>query len=233
MNAPQTAIFKIPTTLEELPSHPNEGFDRFVRAVGDGRLKPGETLTQAQLCEFLDISLSPLRETLVLLEEYGLISVKARAGLTVVNPELSFVRENYQFRILIETEALATFVANISKDWLSAVRAHQQAVKEELEDEHHGHDALVKFVALDEFIHSNIVAAMKNKSIQSTHLRLLQNIRMVRTMHETVAYRSHLIHASQEHLELLDCIQTKDLDKAKATLQRHFESSIYRAIVSP
>lgn len=223
----------IPTRLEELPAHPNEGFDRFVRALGDGRLQPGTTLTQAQLCNFLDLSLSPLRETLVLLEEYGLIKIKPRAGLTIVNPELAFVRENYQFRILIETEALSTFISNVPEGWVDAVRAHQKKVLAELEDEKTHNEAMAKFVAFDEFLHSSFVAALKNKSIQATHLRLLQNIRMVRAMHETVTYRSHLSDGGKEHLDLLDSIEARDKERASATLRRHFEASIYRAVVSP
>lgn len=223
----------IPTRIEELPAHPNEGFDRFVRALGDGRLQPGTTLTQAQLCDFLDLSLSPLREALVLLEEYGLVKIKPRAGLTIVNPELAFVRENYQFRILIETEALNAFIDSVPDGWINAVRSHQEEVLTELAEEKTHTEAMAKFVAFDEFLHSSFVAALKNKSIQATHLRLLQNIRMVRTMHETVTYRRHLADGGREHLDLLDSIETKDKQKAAATLRRHFESSIYRAVVSP
>ncbi len=74
-----TASVQIPSSLEELPRHRNAGFDRFMQALGDGLLKPGVTLTQAQLCSLLDLSISPLRETLVLLEEYGLIEIKPRS----------------------------------------------------------------------------------------------------------------------------------------------------------
>lgn len=222
----------IPETLEELPKHWNAGFEKFVQAVGDGRLPPGTTLTQAQLCNLLNLSLTPLRETLVLLEEYGLIEVKQRSGVTILNPELSFVRENYQFRILIEEEALRSFVAKPPQDWLRAVYDRHVVLLEALQKEPDNMTAVAAFVALDQFLHSGFVQALNNKSILATHSRLQQNIRMVRTMQPSAAYLRNILDAAQEHLALLDQIKAGNLEGAAQCLRRHFEASIYRAVVA-
>ncbi|MDA4848721.1 GntR family transcriptional regulator [Hoeflea poritis] len=231
----QTTLEKIhiPASIDELPKHPNIGFEKFVEAVGNGRLRPGTTLTQAQLCDFLDVSLSPLRESLVLLEEYGLIEVKQRSGITIINPELSFVRENYQFRILIEIEALRAFVANVPEGWLAAVRDRHKSVMATIDKGKRDMEAIEAFVALDQFVHSSFVTALGNKSILSTHNRLQQNIRMVRAMQGTTAYENNLLEAGREHLELFERIEAGDLEGASRCLRRHFESSIYRAVVFP
>ncbi|MBK8084216.1 MAG: GntR family transcriptional regulator [Devosia sp.] len=63
-----------------------------------GRLEAGMVVTQNELCDLLGLSLSPLRETLVLLEEFGLVEIKPRTGIRIVYPEVAFIRENYQFR---------------------------------------------------------------------------------------------------------------------------------------
>lgn len=226
------APIHIPETLEELPKHWNAGFEKFIQAVGAGRLPPGTTLTQAQLCDLLELSLTPLRETLVLLEEYGLIEVKQRAGVTILNPELSFVRENYQFRILIEEEALRSFVTSVPKGWLDAVRDRHLYLIERLAQNPESMDDVVAFVVLDQFVHSSFVEALNNKSILATHNRLQQNIRMVRTMQKNAAYVQNLLSAANEHLALLDQIKSKDHEGAAQCLRRHFEASIYRAVVS-
>ncbi len=223
----------IPASIDELPKHPNIGFEKFVEAVGNGRLRPGTTLTQAQLCDFLDVSLSPLRESLVLLEEYGLIEVKQRSGITIINPELSFVRENYQFRILIEIEALRAFVANVPDGWLAAVRDRHKTVMASMDKGKRNMEAIEAFVALDQFVHFSFVSALGNKSILATHNRLQQNIRMVRAIQGTTAYENNLLEAGREHLELFERIEANDLEGASRCLRRHFESSIYRAVVFP
>ena len=86
--------------------HDNEGYRRFREALQSGKLEAGMVVTQHDLCELLGLSLSPLRETLVLLEEFGLVEIKPRTGIRIVYPEVAFIRENYQFRIMIEVYAL-------------------------------------------------------------------------------------------------------------------------------
>lgn len=230
----QTTMTKIniPSTVDELPKHSNAGFEKFVKSVGDGILKPGTVMTQAQLCDFLGMSLTPLRETIVLLEEYGLVEIKQRTGITIINPELSFVRDNYQFRIMIEIEALKVFVNTVTEDWLTQVRARHEELIAQLKKDSRDAKALEGFVALDQFVHSSIVGAMGNKSVLSTHNRLQQNIRMARAKNQGPAYANLLLQAGAEHLELLDRVEAQDHEGAAQCLRRHFESSIYRTIVA-
>lgn len=97
----------------------NEGYRRFRVALQEGRLRAGMNVTQNELCDILGLSLSPLRETLVLLEEFGLVEIKPRTGIRIVYPEVAFIRENYQFRIMIETHAIRVFAASVSREWLA------------------------------------------------------------------------------------------------------------------
>src|SRR5262245_45329268 len=76
--------------------HDNEGYRRFRDAMQSGKLQAGMVVTQNELCDLLGLSLSPLRETLVLLEEFGLVEIKPRTGIRIVYPEVAFIRENYQ-----------------------------------------------------------------------------------------------------------------------------------------
>ncbi len=222
----------IPSKIDELPKHPNEGFEKFVNAVGEGRLKPGTVLTQAQLCEFLGVSLTPLREAIVLLEEYGLIEIKQRTGITILNPELSFIRENYQFRVMIEIEALNAFAHSVSKDWLEQVRARHVELIAALKKDKKDMVAAEAFVALDQFVHTSIVSALGNRSVLATHNRLQQNIRMARVIHRSASFTESLVTAAEEHLEIIDRIEAEDTEGASACLRRHFESSIYRTIIT-
>ena len=71
----------------------NEGYRRFREAMQAGILTPGMVVTQNELCELIGLSLSPLRETLVLLEEFGLVEIKPRTGIRIVYPEVALIRE--------------------------------------------------------------------------------------------------------------------------------------------
>lgn len=227
---PDTEI-QIPTTHDQLPRHENECFDKFMRAVANGDLRAGMTMTQAELCDFLGISRSPLREALTLLEEYGLIEVRQRSGISIVQPELSFVREKYQFRIIIEVEAMREFVETVSDAWLDKVLKRHQELIEMMEGPASDPDVFEAFVTLDSYMHLSFVEALKNRTVLDTHIRLLQNIRMVRATQEKHSTRNMLLKAAQEHLELLDKIRERDFQSAADCLRRHFEASIYRTVL--
>lgn len=228
----ETATFEIPRSLDALPKHPNVGVERFSVALTDGTLTPGETVTQAELCEILDLSLSPLRETLVLLEEYGLVQVKPRAGITIANPEMDFVRESYQFRILIEVEALKTYIKTVPLHEVEALQVRQTEIIQGLSE--NPDDAVIEsFRAYDHFLHNCIVEAMGNKHILAIHKRLQQNLRNFRSLHRSVNFVGNLITAGQEHLALLERIAARDVEGAERVLRRHFESSVFRVVVAP
>lgn len=228
----ETIDFDIPRSLDALPKHPNVGVERFSLALTDGTLTPGETVTQAELCEALQLSLSPLRETLVLLEEYGLVEVKPRAGILIANPEMNFVRESYQFRILIEVEALKTYIKGAPPHVVEALQNRQSEIVRDLRGD--ATDAAIEsFLAYDHFLHACFVEAMNNKHILATHNRLQQNLRNVRSLHRSANFVDNLLMAGQEHLDLLERIAARDIDGAERVLRRHFESSAFRVFVAP
>ena len=163
--------------------HDNEGYRRFREALQSGKLEAGMVVTQHDLCELLGLSLSPLRETLVLLEEFGLVEIKPRTGIRIVYPEVAFIRENYQFRIMIEIYALRSFGDTVTEEWLANMRESHEACRRNLTDGGVFEEAQLRFLALDNRMHREIVEALDNRSILDTHQRLQDNIRMAQQVH--------------------------------------------------
>ncbi len=90
------------------------GYAAFREALLAGAIQMGGTLTQNELCKILGMSLSPLRTTMTLLESDGLIRVRKRAGVQVFYPDVGFIRSNFQFRAMIEREAMVRFTETIA-----------------------------------------------------------------------------------------------------------------------
>jgi DNA-binding GntR family transcriptional regulator len=208
----------------------NEGYRRFRAALQEGTLKAGMTVTQSELCETLGLSLSPLRETLVLLEEFGLVEVKPRTGIRIVYPEVSFIRENFQFRIMIETHAIRVFAAGVGKPWIAEMRQKHEASRAELSREL-TEAAQEKFLTLDRSMHRSFVEALGNRAILVTHSRLQDNLYMVRRVHQPV-FNSQLIATIDEHTRILDCLEQRDVEGAAASLEAHFRASTYRTFAA-
>ena len=206
----------------------HQGYIRFVEAVSAGEIEPGSSMTQSQLCAVLDMSLTPLRETLILLEEYGLVTSKPRAGLTVVFPDVSFYRENIQFRTMIETYCLKTGIERFTRDWLEAQKARHARGAELLADESAFEAAKTEMRLLDQQFHTDIVGILQNRSVSFTHEHVFVNLRISRQVHRKSEFRQQLIDTVGEHMAVLDAIEDKDASRAVAALERHFQASTHR-----
>ena len=75
--------------------------------VTGGALVPGQRLSEAALCESLDISRSTVREAFRVLTKEGLLSHEPNKGVSVVVPSMASIIDIYRVRRMIECQALA------------------------------------------------------------------------------------------------------------------------------
>ena len=210
----------------------NEGYRRFRAAMQEGKLQPGMVVTQNELCDLLGLSLSPLRETLVLLEEFGLVEIKPRTGIRIVYPEVAFIRENYQFRIMIEEFALRSFGNTVTADWLENMRESHVECRRNLTDGGPFQEEQLRFLSLDMRFHREIVEALDNRAILDTHSRLQENIRMAQQVHRRPGFRGALLETVDEHLKVLDALAAHDVEAAVSALEAHFRASTHRTFAA-
>ncbi len=210
----------------------HDGYRRFRQALQDGRLQPGMLLTQNELCDLLGLSMSPLRETLVLLEEYGLVEIKPRTGIRIVFPEVAFIRENFQFRIMIETNALRTFGDRVTEAWLANMRLRHEEIRVALEDLNALDTTQGRLKSLDNKMHRDIVEALENRAILDTHARLQDNLSMARRAHQRSVYRAQLIDTIDEHMRVIERLESRDVAGAVAALEAHFRASSHRTFAA-
>ncbi|MBN9309104.1 MAG: GntR family transcriptional regulator [Devosia sp.] len=210
----------------------NEGYRRFREAMQSGTLRAGMVVTQNELCDLLGLSLSPLRETLVLLEEFGLVEIKPRTGIRIIYPEVAFIRENYQFRIMIEEFALRSFGDTVTEEWLANMRQSHEECRRNLTDGGPFEDQQIRFLALDNRMHREIVEALGNRAILDTHQRLQENIRMAQQVHRRPGFRGALLQTIEEHLKVIECLERRDVEGAVAALEAHFRASTHRTFAA-
>ena len=220
----------VPKDLE----HSNEGYNRFREALRDNRLTAGMTLTQSDLSEILGISLSPLRVTLVLLEDYGLVDVKPRSGIHIVYPDMSYIRENMQYRIMIEAFAMPIFIRGVTEEWLDDIRTQHIELQAELR-EHNKLDTAwaYKSILLDRRFHEDIVTALANKAIQRRYDRVIDNLRLARQVHQSSPGKADYFDSIDEHMRIIDAIQEADSSAAINALEAHFRASTHRVFIEP
>lgn len=204
------------------------GYLRFLAAFRDGLVKPGEVVTQQDLCRILGLSLTPLRECLVLLEDYGLVEVRPRSGIRIVYPEISFFRENMQFRTIIEARAVARHAEDADPAPVAALRRDHLDCLLRLQSDEDLATIKPAMRTLDQVLHAAIVAALHNRAITAAHARLQDNLSIAKQVHQQAVFRRQLIETVNEHVAILDAVLARDPAAAVRALESHLRSSTHR-----
>ncbi|QSO54000.1 GntR family transcriptional regulator [Alicyclobacillus curvatus] len=75
-------------------------------AIVDGKLKPGQAITEMEISEMLDMSRTPVREAFRLLTAQGFLNIVPRKGVFVSKLSLDELEDMYAVRIELEAMAM-------------------------------------------------------------------------------------------------------------------------------
>jgi DNA-binding GntR family transcriptional regulator len=105
------------------------------RAILDGRLRPGQEISQLQLAERLGVSRTPLREALRILQNEGLVLAETWRRVRVAPVSADDVVQLYAMRIALESLAVRVSVPQLSASDLDGLAAALDELDRALERE--------------------------------------------------------------------------------------------------
>lgn len=208
-----------------------QDLETFVQAILSEKIVVGEVVRQRDLCDILGTSLSPLRELLVLLEELDLVEVKPRAGYKIIYPDIAFMRENMQFRVMIEKHALEPFVEEVTDAWIEDQIAQHEDVRRRIEASDDASSLAQLVVDVDRAFHRAIVASLQNDAISKAHEYTQTKLRIARQVHRRIPPRRTNMNALSEHIRILETMKQRDLAEVTSALEAHFAGSIRNTLV--
>jgi DNA-binding GntR family transcriptional regulator len=199
------------------PSARDRALDTLRRAVITLELKPGAPLSENELATRLAVSRTPVRESLLLLREEGLVEVYPQVGsfVSLVDPErvgqAQFIREAIECTSLAQAEP--PFSPEHVADLRTALLAQRDA------DAAGDHD---RFFALDEEFHRALLALAGRESAWRTvnaakaHLDRARRLSLIdtRPMGELV----------EQHTRVVDAIEAGDPAAAVDALRSHLRA---------
>jgi DNA-binding GntR family transcriptional regulator len=189
--------------------------DYLREAILSGRLARGARLKQAEIAEQLQISITPVREALRLLEAEGYIDSRSYKGATVVPFDIAASEEILDLRVLLEGQLVQHAVQR-------ATTADLQEVRQ-----------LAAEFAAAAAQQDSMVARGANYRF---HRRLYDTAGLPQTLYFVqvlwARYPFDIINridgraarAAQEHEELLRCVIEGDVAGAMLCLRRHIEA---------
>lgn len=114
------------TNIGAMPSPADVIFDALKSAIVEGELHEGETLRQDQIASMFSVSRIPVREALARLEEQGLVTTQRHKGAVVASLSLDEISELFEFRALVEGEAIRLAVLNATDETLEEAASYAE-----------------------------------------------------------------------------------------------------------
>ncbi|MBR0680934.1 GntR family transcriptional regulator [Roseomonas eburnea] len=189
--------------------------DHLREAILSGRLARGARLKQAEIAEQLQISITPVREALRLLEAEGYIDSRSYKGATVVPFDIGASNEILNLRILLEGQLVRYAVERATTHDLQEIRklADEFAMAAAQKDSAAARGANYRF-------HRRMYDAAK--APQTLHFVQILWARYPFDIINRIGGRAE--RAAEEHAELLRCMIEGDVAGAMLCLRRHIEA---------
>lgn len=198
-------------------------YDRIEAYLNEGELRPGQVVSQRELVERTGLTLGAIREAIPRLEAEGLLQTIPKRGLMVPSLDVSFVREAYQMRLIIELAAFPAAMRSIPRTRIESwISEHEAAAERLLRRE--DLQAAIDFQKLDWALHDAIVAALGNSLIENVYRVTAIKTRMAVQRHIKVT-PANAERVIREHMVFLTAMRDGREDEALAGLKTHVTNS--------
>jgi len=190
------------------------------------RIATGTLMSQSELVELLGVPMQPLRAALRVIEIEGLVEIHPRVGISFVRADIKLIRRTYQFRQIIEGDAVRRYAERASTEEIEALLAEHEEFIEELDGG--GLDSLDRLQGLEHRMHDGLVGCLANPLIESTTKRLQNYTTLIRMdRHETLPLISQTL---REHAKILAACRDRNVELAAAEMTAHLNSDMHRAM---
>lgn len=195
-------------------------------AIIQGRLRPGQSLTQLDLADAYGVSRQPVRQAIEVLATEGLLVRSPHGGVTVTPLEPGWVRDLYQVRSQLEVLA----VEHAASRFTAADLERLSAVVED------GHDLLRRgelggLINADQRFHHAIYTAAGNRVLSETLGQYWSQV--ARVMQAILSLPGYPADVWRQHAEIAAALRARNAPHAAELMRRHVLGSMERLLEDP
>lgn len=189
-------------------------------AVFQGRLQEGAWLNAQKLAQQFGVSATPVREALVELATIGMVEMQHNRGTVVRSFGPVQLREIYQLRQLLESEATRRACPHLAPEALKELRQGMTGLLESSEQTAGWSD---RVILLDRCLHELIARHCDNRRLTEEISRYHTLVQCIR---DVVANQSYAqMQALPEHMEIIEALLKHAPERAAAAMAAHIQSS--------
>lgn len=192
--------------------------DRLKAAILARELSLGEALSEDKIATAMDVSRTPVREALAILQLQGLIAILPRRGSFVFRPSREDIRLLVEYRLHLEMLA-----ARLSMDHApDALHQTLMSALSTMEQARRSDDALL-YAQADGNFHNAFFTHCYNPLFAEAYEIAAGRIAALRA-HLSDALRLHRDKTYQEHCMMADAIRRRNADELCRTLKAHISA---------
>lgn len=185
------------------------------KALLSGEFEPGQELSLSETAARLGVSRTPVREAFQSLAAEGLLELRMNRGAVVIGVDESFIRDHFEVREILESEALAGAIRNrVPLEELERLQTWAEENRSTMTAE--------EYRDYNQRFHMAIWDADGNKRLKNLLLSLWNGPSAGKAgrdlEHETISIR--------EHRQMLECIRRGDIPGGRETMEHHIKRSM-------
>jgi len=205
-------------SLQPQPTIVEQAYRAILDAICEGRLEPGERLTQESVAAKLSVSRQPVGQALLLLKQQKFLTEAGRRGLMVAPLDRDFMRWIYELRLGIDPLAVSLAAARATPAGLAdgerIVADGQRAVRE---------GSIAELIAADMRFHMLLYELSGNRLFVDTMGELWHHLR--RAMREVLVMRDYRKAIWSEHAQILRAVGEGNGEGAASLARAHLRNA--------
>jgi DNA-binding GntR family transcriptional regulator len=180
----------------------------------DGDLKPGDKISERELCERFGVSRTPLREALKVLAAEGLVQLLPQRGAIVAEISEDEIEEVFPVMAALESLAAELACDHASETDIARVEALHAQMMRAYKLGHEG-----TYLRLNRLIHEAFFELAGNATLASMYQSLLTRIHS----HRFIVRKSEASwkKAVEEHEEIIEALAARDKRRLPRLLRKH------------
>jgi DNA-binding GntR family transcriptional regulator len=205
------------TISARLPGENNKDYSYRVikEAIMTLELQPGQTISEVELAEALQISRTPIREVMAKLREEYLVEVLPQVGTYVSKIKSQLIEEAAFMRITLEKEVLKESCEFFPQEKLLELKRNVSFQEELLTQK--GMER--EFHKLDTQFHHIIFQGNNRENVWGAIIRLSTHYNRMRLLSEIEDHG--FANKVAQHKNIVKIIENKEVDKVEASVREH------------
>ena len=195
-------------------------YDQLKELIIEGTLQPGSRIIETDYAEKFQISRTPIREAIRMLELEGFVESQSKGGVTVTGISKLDIDEIYKIRIALEEIILKEVIIKVNSDDIQKLEDIIEETKNFLNDKERINDVFALFSLF------NIVLYEIAKLNRITEMIENLNLYVKRFRKMAIDSRERKELAFQDHKAIVKAIKENDIEKALKINKIHLERSM-------